>query len=79
MRFPFQWADTPFLIFWKRRMEAFSWNCLACTVLVGLRGMQLFRSDTKSLPFKDREQIAEVTKLGPIVHCSPLSKKEHLV
>jgi len=27
--------------------------------------MQLFRSDTKSLPFKDREQIAEVTKLGP--------------
>jgi hypothetical protein len=34
--------------------------------------MQLFRSDATSLPFEDRKQIAEVTKIGPIVAISVL-------
>jgi hypothetical protein len=34
--------------------------------------MQFLRSDAKSLPLQDREQISEMAKLGPIEHSSQL-------
>ena len=34
--------------------------------------MELLRSNAKSLSLQDREQISEMTKLGPIVHSSLL-------